>query len=230
MPRVYMQYPRISKRRSFYVIASSILYTSAMGCQGDGSWSGNLGTADRAMFDSEVYPILMRDCAYNNCHGAPQRYFRVWGPGRAQLEDATDGDVSVEDQEKAASYQRALSMLFTDGSRPITESPLLLKPLEVSKGGAAHGGADVFGRNVYRSRIHPAYLVLSRWALSGGPGIGSAAAQVIGVSSVSAVGSVAAPDTMMNAAGPAAGAASTLPATGAVSAQLPPAAGAGGAP
>jgi hypothetical protein len=178
-----MQYLSVSKRSWPCVIAWTLLCASAIGCQADSGWSGNAGAADRAMFDSEVYPVLLRDCAYNNCHGAPQRYFRVWGPGRSRLDGLADGDVSLEDQEKAASYERALSMLITDGSRPITESPLLLKPLERSKGGAAHGGSDVFGRNVYRSRVHPAYLVLTRWALSGGASIGSAAAHVIGVSS-----------------------------------------------
>lgn len=210
MPRVHMQYPTISKRSWCCAIAWGLLCTSAVGCQDDAGWSGTAGTADRAMFDSEVYPILMRDCAYNNCHGAPQRYFRVWGPGRTRLGDTSNDDVSLEDQEKTASYQRALSMLITDGSRPITESPLLLKPLEVSKGGAAHGGADVFGRNVYRSRVHPAYLALSRWALSSGPTLGSAAAHVIGVASSGVAGNVAASETT-NAGAPAAGTAGAQP-------------------
>ena len=123
------------------------------------------------MFDREVYPVLLRDCAFSNCHGSPQRFLQILGPGRTRMEDRDPRNpVPLMEREKQLSYERARSMLFTDGSRPIQESPLLMKPLEAALGGAAHGGADVFGRNVYRSTSDPGYVVLWRWALSGAAG------------------------------------------------------------
>jgi hypothetical protein len=135
-------------------------------CQTDSSWSGSLDAPNYAQFATEVYPILLRDCAYSRCHGAPERFFRIFGPGRAPLLD--DGPAAtLAQREVQASYDRARSMLISDGSRPVYESPLLLKPLALGLGGASHEGVDVFGRNVYRSLNDPAYLSLVSWAISG---------------------------------------------------------------
>jgi hypothetical protein len=114
-----------------------------------------------------VYPVLLADCAFSQCHGAEQRFFRVFGPGRAPLKDASGSESAV--LEMQASYVRALSMLITDGSRPLSESPLLTKPLDLGAGGSAHGGEDVFGRNVYHSTIDPNYVLLLNWASGARP-------------------------------------------------------------
>jgi hypothetical protein len=132
-------------------------------CTDEPSWSGEIGSADQSLFDREVYPILLRDCAHNQCHGAPQRFLQVFGPGRARLRGPWFG-AELLAQERRLSYERALSMLITDGSRPVSESRLLMKPLEPAAGGASHGGVDLYGRNVYRSSADPAYAVLVRWA------------------------------------------------------------------
>jgi hypothetical protein len=134
-------------------------------CEHRDNWSGSIGVADRASFDRDVYPLLMRDCAYSECHGAPQRFLRILGPGRTRL-DLDDPSDSILEQEKQLSYERARSMLFTDGSLPLMQSPLLVKPLELSLGGASHGGVDVYGRNVYRSTSDPGYVTLVAWAMS----------------------------------------------------------------
>jgi len=157
------------------VFASSVLALCA--CNAQTNWSGAVGSADYTVFERDVYPVLMRDCAYANCHGAEQRFFQVWGPGRTRL-DSDDKVTSIQQQEKIRSFQRAISMLYTDGSRPLAESPLLVKPLEASSGGAAHGGVDRYGRNVYRSAQDPGYQVLVRWATYAAlpPGTGTTAA------------------------------------------------------
>ena len=142
-----------------------VALTASAACQLDSNWSGEIARADRAQFDREVYPVLLMDCAYSQCHGASQRFFRVFGPGRTRLHTADGSDPLAF--EMLASFERARSMLITDGSRPLAESPLLLKPLDPSAGGTGHGGADVFGRNVYRSVNDPNYQVLLRWAAQG---------------------------------------------------------------
>lgn len=153
------------RKRSIHLphLLAAFVAASSPGCPTGGAWSGNVGTADYATFESEVYPVLMRDCGYPNCHGIEQRAFQVWGPGRTRLEIESD-DVRVDERKRT--YARALSVLYTDGSRPLSESPLLAKPLEISAGGATHGGVDRYGRNVYRSQADAGFQVLWRWAQS----------------------------------------------------------------
>lgn len=106
-----------------------------------------------------MYPVIARDCGFPACHGAPERFFRVYAPGRTRLAGGI-GPATVEEID--ATYERARSMLAT------TEAPedslLLRKPLEQSEGGAAHMGRDRFGRNVYRSRDDPRWRALRVWA------------------------------------------------------------------
>ena len=151
---------RLSRSLSNWLLAGIGLLS---GCRSEPSWSGEIAVADPTLFSREVYPVLLADCAFSQCHGAEQRFFRVFGPGRERLKDAS-GAVSPA-LEVQASYVRALSMLITDGSRPIAESQLLIKPLDLASGGSAHGGVDVYGRNVYRSSSEPNYTVLLNWAL-----------------------------------------------------------------
>ena len=75
----------------------------------------------------DVYPVLLRDCAFSECHGSEERFFRIYGPGRARLlPDAVPDDPPTQD-ELILSYDRARSML----AGPTYEDALLLrKPLE----------------------------------------------------------------------------------------------------
>jgi hypothetical protein len=131
-------------------------------CAADPGWTtANLSDTE---FKDEVYPVLIRDCAFQACHGAEGRFFRVWGPGRARLNPARSSafDEATMD-EINQSYQRAVGMI--DRKDP-TRSLLLRKALAQGAGGAGHLGADKFGRNVYRTVDDQGYLVLSRWAFS----------------------------------------------------------------
>ncbi|MCA9693779.1 MAG: hypothetical protein KC636_29600, partial [Myxococcales bacterium] len=40
---------------------------------------------DRSLFATQAYPILLRDCGFPGCHGAEDRYYQVFGPGRTRL-------------------------------------------------------------------------------------------------------------------------------------------------
>jgi hypothetical protein len=173
-----------------------------VGCQRESSWSGEIAVADQTLFASEVYPVLLADCAFSQCHGANQRFFQVFGPGRTRLKDSAGADsLPLEMQ---VSYARALSMLITDGSRPLSESLLLLKPLDSAAGGTGHGGVDVYGRNVYRSASDPNYLVLQRWALT------AQVPQPVAVAPPAA-GSGSVPIAGQSALGPSAGGGALVP-------------------
>lgn len=118
---------------------------------------------DRAMFEATIYPMLMRDCGFSECHGARQRFFQVFGPGRSRLE-GHPSDPDLAPRERQRTYDRARSMLVFPGGSSVLESPLLTKPLEIAAGGASHEGVDRFGRNVFQSMADPRYLMLLQWA------------------------------------------------------------------
>ena len=155
-----------SVRHVIHVACITACLAALCGCESD-EWAGAPPTADRAMFESQVYPVLMRDCSFNNtCHGDPNRYFQVFGPGRQRIDPALDLDMdtmmTATPLEIDTTYRRAVSMLITHGD--IETAPLLVKPLEKSKGGAGHKGVDDFGRNVYPSKDVAGYQTLLQWA------------------------------------------------------------------
>jgi hypothetical protein len=110
----------------------------------------------------QAYPVLMRDCGFHACHGAPERLYRIYGPGRARLDPEVRAFGTQTGAEASLSYQLALSMI--DARNP-ERSLLLRKPLAVAAGGSPHGGVDRFGRNVYRSKQDPGYQALERFVL-----------------------------------------------------------------
>jgi hypothetical protein len=136
------------------------------GCHGDPGWSGQLTPASAALFQSAAYPVLMRDCAFSECHGAPNRYLQIFGPGRTRLDPLTKTDEPPTPAELEASYARAVSLLATEGRADVTQSPLLRKPLEARAGGVAHRGVDDYGRNVFKDQSDPDYMTLLDWALT----------------------------------------------------------------
>lgn len=125
-----------------------------------------LAELDRATFDAVVWPILVRDCGFTECHGSSQRFFQVLGPGHARLDPAMRMTEPVTAAELQLSYDRARSMV--DAREP-ERSLLLTKPLDVSAGGAGHEGVDRFGLDVYRSAADPSYQALRSWVLGAPP-------------------------------------------------------------
>lgn len=110
-----------------------------------------------------VAPILQRDCGFHTCHGSEDRFFRIYGPGRARLDPETLAYDGLTGDEASASFTSALSMI---DARNLEESLLLRKSLAVEAGGAEHGGVDRFGRNVYRTVDDEGYLAIERFVLS----------------------------------------------------------------
>lgn len=137
------------------------LALAAAGCATEPSYA-EPPAVDRAAFESDVYPILLRDCGYTGCHGNPDRFFRLYGPGRTRLDAATGLFDRPTSAEIDASFDRARSML--SGVPDARQALLLRKPLESSAGGAAHRGTDALGRNVYASTDDPSWQVIARWA------------------------------------------------------------------
>lgn len=117
---------------------------------------------DREAFETDVYPILVRDCGYPACHGDRDRFFRIFSPGRTRLSPATPLYDPATLEEVDATFDRARSMLAAV-SDP-RQSLLLRKPLEASAGGGAHAGLDELGRNVYASEADPSWRAIARWA------------------------------------------------------------------
>ena len=113
-------------------------------------------------FETNVYPVLLADCAFHGCHGTHDRFFAVFGPGRARLDPLRLAFDPATPEELALSYTRARSMLIaSDGP---ARAPLLRKPLAVDAGGAEHGGDDTWGNAVYATKRDPRYEALFFWA------------------------------------------------------------------
>jgi hypothetical protein len=123
---------------------------------------------DEQTFVRDVYPIVLRDCGFPECHGSTQRFYQVFGPGRVRLgpapPDVQAPDVlyPVQQQELIVTYERTRSMLTRISGQQ--DFLLLRKPLEVAAGGAGHLGTDRLGRNVYQSKQDPSWLALKAWA------------------------------------------------------------------
>jgi len=142
---------------------SLLMLIALPACAGGEEWIGALPAADYAHFEATAYPVLLRDCAFSECHGVEQRFFHVYGPGRARLDPMLDPAAPATPDEVVASYKRAVSMLATDGD--VERSLLLTKPLETSAGEQGHKGTDVLGRNVYSSASDPSYQALKAWGM-----------------------------------------------------------------
>lgn len=123
-----------------------------------------------APFASEVYPVLLRDCGFPACHGAPERFLRVYGPGRVRLPN-DDGtfpepfDTATVDEQNQT-FKLALSMIDENAKG---DSLILRKPLAVEAGGYGHLGADGYGRNVYRTTQDGGYVAIARWVYTPAP-------------------------------------------------------------
>lgn len=147
----------------------------ALSCAQGKEFSGPLPSPDGEQFVKEVYPLLLRDCAHVGCHGMPERFFQLYGPGRAripfeQMSPATRVELDYTDpltfDEVQHSYQRTLSMIAS--AELVEDSLLLRKPLETQAGGQGHKGVDDLGRNVFASKQDPGWLLLLAWSKTRG--------------------------------------------------------------
>ncbi|HKP61504.1 MAG TPA: hypothetical protein VJV78_32465 [Polyangiales bacterium] len=131
------------------------------GLQGCGEQTElQVSTPDGMQFAAEVYPILLRDCAFHACHGSTERFLQVFGPGRGRMLATTPPLDPATPGELLHSYNRARSML--DAVNP-ERSLLLRKPLATAAGGTGHEGVDALGRNVYQSTEEVGYRALAQW-------------------------------------------------------------------
>lgn len=124
-------------------------------------------------FSGPVMSVLLRDCGFQACHGSPERFFRVWGPGRTRFDTS-----KTECENHSAppcpwdildAFERDYSLRFArsmiDLAKP-EDSLLLRKPLAVERGGADHEGVDKYGRNVYRTQDDDGFRTLARWVFA----------------------------------------------------------------
>jgi hypothetical protein len=146
-----------------------------LGCASGKEFSGPLPSPDGEQFVKQVYPLLLRDCAHVGCHGMPERFFQLYGPGRARIPMAQmspDARMELDYTDPANfdevmhSYQRTLSMLAS--AEQVEDSLLLRKPLETQAGGQGHKGVDDLGRNVFASKADASWQLLLTWSKTRG--------------------------------------------------------------
>ncbi|MBK9032122.1 MAG: hypothetical protein IPL61_12520 [Myxococcales bacterium] len=158
--------PRSISISTWPALALLALATAALGCSVPDD-EVVVPDADPVVFKDAVYPILLRDCAFTACHGNPDRFLVVFGPGRARLREDTDLDAPVTAEELAVTYTRTRSMLMSPAG--IKRAPLLRKPLAEADGGVRHRGTDPWGNAIFPSKDDPRFIVLAQWALAGQP-------------------------------------------------------------
>lgn len=98
-----------------------------------------------AQFRSDVQPVL-RGCAGNACHGAPQSDFYI----------------TCGDDETQVAFNFSQSWAFV--ANPVEDSQLLRVPLAVKAGGLPHTGGDQLA-----SRTDQRYVAVRAWAEKVGP-------------------------------------------------------------
>lgn len=148
--------PRVVRAGAWFAVASALV----AGCAAEDT-PAEPRRPDRAAFEADIYPILLRDCGFVACHGDGGRAFRVVGPGRTRLDPLDALDAPPTTAELDATYERTVSMLAT--AETPGDTLLLRKPLDAAAGGAAHQGVDRFGRNVYASREDASWQALEAW-------------------------------------------------------------------
>ena len=144
------------------LFALFVCASGALGACGVDKTPLHIANPDAAHFATQAYPVLLRDCGFPACHGAPDRFFSMYGPGRSRLSAASESGDPATDEEIKHSYDRARSMI--DVSDP-ARSLLLRKPMATRAGGAGHKGTDSLGRNVYETPADPRFQVLRAWVL-----------------------------------------------------------------
>lgn len=111
---------------------------------------------DYEQFVNTVQPIVQRHCAFNACHGTPDRTLSLYAVGfqRAgpELPGTPLSESQLTDQELVWNYD-ALRIRLFEGDK------LLLKCLDPAVGGIRHASGFV----VYASRSDPDYVALSQW-------------------------------------------------------------------
>jgi hypothetical protein len=100
----------------------------------------------------ELHPLLEASCATLDCHGADRRPLQLFSETGRRLRGDLRGEPLT--REEWLANVRALRTLDVGESDP-DHQMLLLKPLAVSAGGAAHVGGDV-----WPDRAAPGYVCL----------------------------------------------------------------------
>ncbi|TPV97125.1 MAG: hypothetical protein B7733_01275 [Myxococcales bacterium FL481] len=161
-PGIHPRWARQGRRhRHLAGCKATLLGLLLSSCDAAETVPAHLPAPDLMMFRQMVYPVLLRDCAFVECHGSADRLYQVYGPGRVRLGGLDNYD-APSDEELQFGYNRSRAMLLH--LHDLDNSPLLRKPLQ----GAGHGGLDGYGRNVYLGEEDPAWRIIERWALTSG--------------------------------------------------------------
>lgn len=136
------------------------MLVALVACGNKGS-SGKLAMPDRAEFETQAYPVLLRDCGFVECHGKDGRFLQIVGPGRTRL-SADAGLFEPLPEEIDTTYRSVSAVIDVDDPE---NSDLLRKPLSPKVGGSGHKGVDSYGRDVYATTSDPDYEALHSFVL-----------------------------------------------------------------
>ena len=139
---------------------ATVILMLAAGCTGAGAPAG--GPEAGRMFESEVVPVLQRDCGTSACHAANDTQFETLN--KAYFAFPVDAEGKLRGASRiAAARKRAEEKLSGAGAR---FAEFIRKPLDESLGGLAHRGGSQ-----YRSMRDAGLDVLMAWAEMAKPAV-----------------------------------------------------------
>jgi hypothetical protein len=106
---------------------------------------GQIATLDEPLFRCAVEPILLRDCAYNGCHGQANEPLRLYSLGKLRLGPSAtlaDRTAPLTDAERHLNYLSAQAFDF--GGVAPDDNLLVRKPMPSSAGGYEHVGGAIW--------------------------------------------------------------------------------------
>lgn len=106
---------------------------------------GQIRALDEPFFRCAVEPILLRECAYNGCHGQANAPLRLYSLGKLRLGPSAtlaDRTAPLTDEERHLNYLGAQAFGF--GGVAPADNLLVRKPMPSSEGGYAHEGGAIW--------------------------------------------------------------------------------------
>ena len=106
---------------------------------------GQIRALDEPLFRCAVEPILLRDCAYNGCHGQANAPLRLYSLGKLRLGPSAtlaDRTAPLTDAERHLNFLGAQAFGF--GGVAPEDNLLVRKPMPSSAGGYEHLGGAIW--------------------------------------------------------------------------------------
>lgn len=152
---------RVSRALALGSLAISLAATLTA-CEEGLTDKAPLPKLDEAYFRCHVQPILTKNCSMLACHGAPERYYRIYARNRLRYGIAGEAQRNSQLNEGEAKHNFDAARAYVDVDHA-DESLLLRKPLEPDAGGFYHGATKFSKLNIFANLESTEYETIQKW-------------------------------------------------------------------